>query len=99
MRALLVVLVISFTGCMSQAEKDDVTNICFAADKAGAADIKDPSEKAIRAANFLRENVKTEKWKTWLKKSAVMSPAKRTLELQRAAKDAGLSSCPLAEGS
>jgi hypothetical protein len=96
MRAALVAVVF-LAGCMSQEEKDDITNICFAAEKAGAADTKDPSEKAIKSANFLRENVKTEKWKAWLKNAAGKSPAKRTLDLQSAAKDAGLKSCPIAD--
>ena len=95
--ALLAVVMLA--GCMSQAEKDDITNICLAVDKSGASTIKDPSEKAMKVASYLRENVKTEKWKTFFKKAATMTEAKRTLELQRAAKDAGLQSCPLADSS
>lgn len=37
-----------FLGCMSQAEKDDVTNICFAAERTGSKDIKNPYPRGAR---------------------------------------------------
>ncbi len=95
--ALLLAISTTTVGCMSQAEKDDIEAICFAEEKSGAKSETSQSEKAIKMADYLRGAIKTTEWKTFMKKSATMEPAKRTLTLQRAARDAGFKSCPLAE--
>jgi hypothetical protein len=48
-------------------------------------------------AGFLKQKVTTDKWTTWLKKAAMMDPGRRSLDLKRAAEDAGLSSCPIVD--
>ena len=84
-------------GCMSQAEKDDIANICFAPERSGVKADKDQSQKAMKMAAFLKEKLTTDKWKTWMKKAATMDQGKRSLDLKRAAEDAGLSSCPIVD--
>lgn len=83
------------SGCLSQAEKDDIGNLCFAVERAGVANEKDVSVKAQKTALFLRSALKTEKWQTFMRNASGMDPAKRTLEMRKAADAAGLKQCPL----
>jgi hypothetical protein len=96
MRSLLLLLVL-VPGCMSQAEKDDIANICFAPERSGVKADKDTSQKAMKMATFLKEKLTTQKWKTWMKKASTMDPGRRAVDLKRAAEDAGLSSCPIVD--
>ena len=82
---------------MSQAEKDDIANICFESERSGVNAEKEQSQKAMKMANFLKEKLTTNKWKTWMKKAATMDPGRRSLDLKRAAEDAGLASCPIVD--
>ncbi len=95
-RAFLV-LALALPGCMSQAEKDDIANICFAPERSGAKADEDTSQKARRMATFLQEKLTTDKWKMWMRNAATMDAGRRSLDLKRAAEDAGLSSCPIVE--
>lgn len=82
-------------GCMSQTEKDDIANLCFAVERAGVAGEKDVSVKAQKTALYLRSALKTEKWQSFMRNASGMDPAKRTLEMRKAADAAGLKQCPL----
>jgi hypothetical protein len=97
MRALLLVVAVVLAGCMSKAEKEDIANICFAAERSGAKAEKSSSEKATKMAAFLKENLQTDTWKNFFKKAATMDEGKRTLTIRRAADDAGLKECPILE--
>lgn len=67
MRVLALFLLI-LPGCMTRAEEDDIANVCFAAERAGAKTARIRRRRRRRPPTFLREHVKTE------------SPAKRALE-------------------
>jgi hypothetical protein len=97
MRALLLVIPVVLAGCMSEAEKKDIANICFAADRSGANAEKSSSEKATKMAAFLKENLQTDTWKSFFKKAATMDEGKRTLTIRRAADEAGIKDCPILE--
>jgi hypothetical protein len=94
MRALALLLPVVLAGCMSKAEKEDIANICFATERSGAKSEKTSSEKAIKIAAFLKQNLQTDTWKNFFKKAASMDEGKRTLTIRRAADDAGLKECP-----
>lgn len=95
MRRLVLLSSLCLGACVSQAEKDDIANICFARERSGASRDESPSVKAVKMAEFLRTSLKSERWKAFFKKAATMGEGKRTLEIRRAADAAGLASCPM----
>ena len=71
--------------------------ICFAEQKAGVEGIADPSERAMKIANYLKANLKDEKAMKLMRSFATMAPESRGAHLREEAKKAGLESCPMAD--
>lgn len=88
-------------GCEERRKYDrDTDRICNAAKLSGAADeVKGTdgaakSKRAMKMALWLEQNLESEHWKAWFKGGSG-DPGKRNDELRKAAKAAGLASCPI----
>jgi hypothetical protein len=100
--ALLAMSFVVFSGCSKKKEGKSeyhkgIEMICFAEQKAGAEGITDPSERAMKIANYLKANLKDEKAMKLMQSFATMAPDSRGTRLREEAKKAGLASCPMAD--
>jgi len=76
---------------------EDMDRICNAMKYSGAEEFKDPSERIIRAAQWLKKNLETREATTLMDNFASIAPDQRQEFLLAEAKEAGLDSCALAD--
>lgn len=81
------------------ALKDAYENLCNAAERSGATEDMDPSERAVKIANWIKAEVESKEVLDLMGTLATMSPESRGPALRDAAKKAGVDPCPLADES
>jgi hypothetical protein len=74
-------------------------NLCNAAERSGATEDMDPSERAVKIADWIKTEVKAKEVLDLMGALATMSPERRGPALRDAAKAAGVDPCPLADES
>ena len=96
MRYLLVLLAAAALGCSSAAS--DFEKICNAEALSGAAQMVDPSQKAMTIAGWIQKSIASPEALELMETLASVEPQTRADMLRQAAADAGYRGpCPLAD--
>ena len=77
--------------------KGDFDNICNAAERSGAMSEADTTARAVKIAQWLQPQVKTEKARKFMAELAMLDPKKKGQALRGEAKKHGVSPCPIAD--
>jgi hypothetical protein len=89
-------LVLLLAGCGSAAK--DFENICHAEERSGAASVTDPSERAMRIAQWIEANLTSSDAREAFAALASAVPEQRGELLRTAARESGYTGeCPMAD--
>jgi hypothetical protein len=94
MRFARALLLLGAVGCAGDV-KADFEAICHATERSGAAGETDAAAKAVKTAQWLSGQLKTEQAKKFMARLAVLDAAKKGEALSAEAKRHGVSPCPI----